>query len=694
MASSTMGIGTSGLLSAQRQLATASHNISNVNTEGYTRQRAEQAARLPQFAGNGYIGSGVDVQTTVRIANEFLEEQIRDSNSQAGRFDAFHALATQVDNVLANPDSGLTPTIEGFFSALQEANDNPSSTPARQVLLTEANTMTERFKLLDDRFIELNDQVNQQLVDITQEISDAARSVAQLNVDIVQRIGAGQGDMPNDLMDQREVLIKKIADNIDVSVVYQDDGAANLFVGSGQSLVIGSNAATITTRINSFNAEDLDIVLQQGTAETDISTAITGGELQGVLDFKENVLEPSRRALGRVAIAITEEMNAQHRLGMTIQGSTTPFPLGQDFFTDLSGPIVGLPGQSSGNSASLSITDSQVLTTSDYQLDYDGTTVSLTRLSDNKVFTGTAGATLATKLADLNNQIDPTLATYVGTDPQGFSIASTNMAIGETYLMRPTFEGAANIGVSVNNVLDIALAGPIVSGAVMNPDGSAVNSGSGKITLPDIASLNNIPMTGNTIDAFDVTLQYADPNGGGNPGFNLTSLTIPALNGLSIDYDLNADFGGRTFAFDGVTLDSSGNPLPDFGGISFTISGKPAIGDGFLIEDNKAPFDDNRNGLLMSKLQTEKTLENSSSDFQSGYAVIVSDVGTKTHSAEIDLLAQQTLGEQAKATREAYSGVNLDEEAADLLKFQQAYQAAAKVISTADQMFQTLISSV
>ena len=706
MASSILGIGTSGLLTAQRQLGTAGHNISNVNTEGFTRQRAEQAARQPQFSGSGYIGTGVEVQTTVRLANEFLEEQIRDSNSQYGKYDAFYALSTQIDNILADPDSGLTPTMESFFGALQEANDNPSSTPARQVLLTEANTMTERFKLLDDRFIQLNEQVNRQSVDLTQEVTDAARSVAQLNTAIVKRIGAGQGNMPNDLMDQREVLIKKIAENIDVSVIYQDDGAANLFVGSGQSLVIGATSATISTTSNTYNAEDLDIILTQGSANANITNSVTGGELEGVLGFKSDVLEPSRRSLGRIAIAITEEMNAQHRLGMTIQGSSAPFPQGQDFFTDLSGtaslPINGLPGQSSNTAASLTITDSRVLTTSNYQLDYDGVNYTLTRLDDNQVFPQLPA--VAPDILTLNNIIDPS---------EGFSLALTDSTTGlplvdldpgDSFLMRPTFEGVANIGVSVNNVLDIALAGPIISGAVMNPDGSAINSGSGEISLPKIANLNNIPMTGNAISAFDITLSYADPNSAGNPGFNITSLTLsdtpPAaapplpFMDLSIDYDLNADFGGRTFAFDGVTLDSSGNPLPDFGGISFTVSGKPIAGDGFLIEENKAPFDDNRNGLLMSKLQTEKTLENGSTDFQAGYAIIVSDVGTKTHSAQIDLLAQQTLSEQAKATRESYSGVNLDEEAADLLKYQQAYQASARVIASADEMFQTLLNSV
>ncbi len=249
---SIFGIGTSGLLTAQRQLATASHNISNVNTEGYSRQRAEQAARQPQYSGSGYIGTGIDVQNTVRLANEFLEEQIRNANSQYGQFDAYLSLSKQIDNILANPDSGLTPTLESFFSALQEANDNPSSTPSRQVLLTEANTMADRFKLLDDRFTELNGQVNQSLVDVTQTITDAADSIAKMNADIVQKIGAGQGRMPNDLLDQREVLIKEIAEKIDVSVVYQDDGSANLFIGSGQSLVIGGVASTLSTQQNRY----------------------------------------------------------------------------------------------------------------------------------------------------------------------------------------------------------------------------------------------------------------------------------------------------------------------------------------------------------------------------------------------------------------------------------------------------------
>ena len=688
------GIGTSGLLTSQRQLATTSHNISNVNTDGYSRQRAEQEARKPQYLGNGYIGTGVDVQTTVRLANEFLEEQIRNANSQYGRYDAYLELSSQLDNILANPDSGLTPTLESFFNALQEANDNPSSTPARQVLLTEANTLASRFKLLDDRFIQLNDQVNQQLVDLTQEVTDAARSIAKLNAEIVQKIGAGQGDMPNDLIDQREVLIKKIAENIDVHVVYQDDGAANLFIGSGQTLVIGTIASTLSTQQNQYNALDLDIMLSQGVGSVNITNQVTGGELQGVIEFKQEVLEESRRALGRIAMALSEEMNTQHRLGMTLQGTSSPFPLGGDFFTDLTVPIPALPGQIGTGNFEFNITDTRVLTTSDYRLDYDCVNYRLTRLSDNKQFTS---ATLngAGSLNALIDPLDPNFVAGPTADPQGFNINELVAPVaGESFLIRPTFDATANFGVTVNNVLDIALASPLVSRhgndtdlAIPGTTGSAINSGTGDITLPSITSLNNIPMAGNTVNTFNATLTFVNPNAGGNPGFDMTS-SVGILNGVSLDYDPTTDFGGKTFVFDGT------GGLPDFGGMSFRISGQPNLNDVFVIENNTDPFDDNRNGLLMSQLQTTKTLENSSTDFQSGYGIIVSNVGTKTHSAEVDLKAQLTLSEQARADRESYSGVNLDEEAANLLKFQQAYQASARVISVADEMFQTLIGAV
>ncbi len=202
MASGMMGIGTSGLLSAQQQLSTTGHNISNVNTEGFARQRTEQSASLPNFSGAGYVGTGTQIDTTRRFYNEFLEEQIRTSNSQLGKFEKYNELSSQIDNILANPDAGLTPTIEAYFNALQEVNDYPSSISARSVLVTSANTMVDRFDLLQERFTDLNNQTNGDLEDTVAEITSRARSIAELNEKLTVEIGSGNGDLPNDTLDR------------------------------------------------------------------------------------------------------------------------------------------------------------------------------------------------------------------------------------------------------------------------------------------------------------------------------------------------------------------------------------------------------------------------------------------------------------------------------------------------------------
>ncbi len=673
MGADILSIGTSGLLAAQRQLQTTSHNVSNVNTEGYTRQRAELEAIIPAYyAGHtGYIGTGVTVQTTVRLSNEFYEEQIRNGNSSYGQYDAFYDLSAQIDNVLANPTTGLTPTLESFYSALQEANDDPSSTPARQVLLTEANVLTDRFQLIDDHFTDLNNEVNNKLVSLASDVTSIASSIASLNIDIVKRIGAGQGSMPNDLLDQREVLIKSLAEKIDVEVVYQDDGAANIFIGSGQTLVLSGNAAGISTEINKYNSLELDLILTRGNAKEDVTHTITGGEFQGVLDFREKVLEPSVNSLGRIAIALSEEMNAQHNLGMTIQGSTAPFPLGGDFFTDLAGTPQVLDGQlSSTGSYTATISDSKVLTTSDYKLDVTagGANYILTRLSDNlSVYNGNA--------AGLN----------AAANTQGFNIIVGSVPTqDETFQIRPTATAASSIGVQVNNVLDIALASPIIAGEATSVTGGSVNSGSGSISLPTNTSVTNIPITDVGGNLVEFTLTYDDTA----KVFNISTspaAAVPALAGsISFDNTSASDIRGLSTALPGT----------DYNNIQFILSGVPNDGDSFVIGNNISPFDDNRNGLLMAQLQTTKTIENGSSDFQGAYGILVADVGTKTHSAEVDLKAQFTLLEDAKATREGYSGVNLDEEAAFLLKYQQAYQASSKVISSANQMFQDLLNAL
>jgi len=686
MGGGIFGIGTSGLLSSQQQIATTGHNISNVNTAGYARQRTELSTTLPNFSGAGYVGTGVKIDTTRRYYDEFLEEQIRNSNSQLGKFERFNELASQIDNILANPDAGLTPTLESFYNALQEANDFPSSVPARSVLLTSANTLVDRFGLLQERFIDLNNQTNSNLEDVVAEITARAASIAELNTQISLQTGAGNGNLPNDSLDQRENLIKEISELIDVDVIYQSNGAANVFIGSGQALVLNSTAFSMSIRDSEFTPKDKEIFLSNNNTSVEVTDQIKGGEMQGLLDFKNQVLEPSFNSLGRIAASITMEMNQQHSLGMTLQQDAAGnYQNGGNFFTDITTSQNALSSLNNTGTAGYAVSisdtaDTSELTISDYELEYStggGNTFTLTRLSDNTVFTGTDAGSIVNALANLN--------TSLNNEGIQINLSAGAPANGDKFLVQPTHELSRSMAVNINDVLDIALASPIVAKKPTDAFGVGTNTGTGEINFippqtPN-GALTNIPLT--DVGGAYVEIVLTFDNVANNFAVTTTpAAAVPAVPAGPIAYNPTTDSG--------TTL-SLGAPYDN---ISFSISGTPANGDSFNIANNQSPQDDNRNGLIMANIQTKKTLQNGSADFQRGYGLLVADVGTRTHSSEVDLQAQQTLNDQAKQNRDSLSGVNLDEEASNLLRFQQAYQASAKVITVADDIFRTLLSSL
>jgi len=686
MGGGIFGIGTSGLLSSQQQIATTGHNISNVNTAGYARQRTELSTTLPNFSGAGYVGTGVKIDTTRRYYDEFLEEQIRNSNSQLGKFERFNELASQIDNILANPDAGLTPTLESFYNALQEANDFPSSVPARSVLLTSANTLVDRFGLLQERFIDLNNQTNSNLEDVVAEITARAASIAELNTQISLQTGAGNGNLPNDSLDQRENLIKEISELIDVDVIYQSNGAANVFIGSGQALVLNSTAFSMSIRDSEFTPKDKEIFLSNNNTSVEVTDQIKGGEMQGLLDFKNQVLEPSFNSLGRIAASITMEMNQQHSLGMTLQQDAAGnYQNGGNFFTDITTSQNALSSLNNTGTAGYAVSisdtaDTSELTISDYELEYStggGNTFTLTRLSDNTVFTGTDAGSIVNALANLN--------TSLNNEGIQINLSAGAPANGDKFLVQPTHELSRSMAVNINDVLDIALASPIVAKKPTDAFGVGTNTGTGEINFippqtPN-GALTNIPLT--DVGGAYVEIVLTFDNVANNFAVTTTpAAAVPAVPAGPIAYNPTTDSG--------TTL-SLGAPYDN---ITFSISGTPANGDSFNIANNQSPQDDNRNGLIMANIQTKKTLQNGSADFQRGYGLLVADVGTRTHSSEVDLQAQQTLNDQAKQNRDSLSGVNLDEEASNLLRFQQAYQASAKVITVADDIFRTLLSSL
>lgn len=664
-----LSTGISGLLSAQRALATTSHNISNVNTPGYSRQRAELATRIPLALGSGFIGSGVNVTTVRRMYDQFSVDLVRTHTSTNSRLDTYYRMASQVDNLLADADAGLAPVLQDFFKAVQGVADNPSSIPARQVLINESESLVDRFHTIAARFSTLNETINSQLTSLTGEINHLAQSIAKVNHDITIALGQSGGQPPNDLLDQRDELLRQLSEHISVTAVEQENGAMNVFVGNGQILVLGAEARTISTVRNAHDPTRLEIVAGADGKGPIISDFITGGELGGMLDFRRDVLEPTQNSLGRIAVALAMTVNEQHKQGLDLHGN-----LGGEFFR-----LAGLPGhpataQPATTNADpndpvviFEFTDVSSLTTSDYQMKFDGTNWVLTRLSDNRAIPSGG--------VDADG--------FVTFPSEGFRVqVSGTPTAGDSFLIAPTRTASAKLQMGISDANQIAAAAPLRSLA------STSNLGNGTITSPSVTSATDI----NAVLGDKLTLTFSqNADGAGNPGFVISGGPFAPPNNV-LPYNPDSHSNGKSFDLS----DPDGDGVidyPAYAGVTFTLAGKPLEGDVFTIERNSDATGDNRNALALAGLQTQSILDKTTS-LQAGYSQMVSNVGARTHQLEISSKAQKTILDQAIQSREAISGVNLDEEAADLVRFQQLYQASAQVIVAANTLFQSLLDAV
>jgi len=638
-----MNTAITGLLAAQRALATVSHNIANINTPGYSRQEVGFSAQNPQFTGAGYVGSGVEVGTIQRIHSEFLTAQLRTSTSSNAENEIFSQLASRIDNILADEQTGLSPALLNFFNAVQDVSDLPSSISARQSMISEAQSLAARFQFIDAQMSVLTSDIRTTLKQHITEVNSLAQSIADINERIVNSQSGKDIAQPNDLLDQRDELIRKMSEIIGVSTTPQGDGALNVFTKNGHPVVLGKVTSKFTVAETYLGNFELNLTTPFATVN--ITKNLSGGSLGGLLRFQNEMLNPTRNSLGRAGIGLAETFNDQHRLGRTLDGDVD-----LPFFNVGAAEVFPLGGAL--NNVAASVVDPASLTNSDYSLIFNGgTSYTLTRLSDNQT---TAIDTLG-------------VSPFTSTTIDGFTLTITAGATaGDEFIVRPTINGAQDFGVVVSDPRKIAAAGPLRSSEVVDVNGLPTNSGNGVINQVDISSTTGIPLVSS------ITLTF-------NSALNQFAVSTPP--GGTIAYDPVTESGGKQF-----TIASAGNA-------TFTISGVPANGDQFVIENNLNANGDNRNALLLADLQSQPILLNGTATYQDTYGQMVAEAGTQARQAEISSLAIGALLDQAVEARESLSGVNLDEEAANMLRFQQAYQAAAQMISTADRLFQDLLNA-
>ncbi|AKH20273.1 flagellar hook-associated protein FlgK [Sedimenticola thiotaurini] len=657
---SILNIGTSALLAFQRSLTTAGHNIANSDTEGYSRQRVNYSTQIPQLTGVGYVGSGVQVTQIERMYDDFLATQMRSAQTSASEMESYFDHASRIDNMLADTNIGLDPAIQDFFDAVQSVADDPASIATRQVMLSEAGSLVNRYHDLSQQFIDANKNVNQEMDDLANEITGLAQSIAQVNQGIVEALGASGGDSPNDLLDQREVLLNELSKLVGISVVPQDNGAWNVFIGKGQALVMESTHATLTSVNSSSDPSQQDIAFSNSLGTQVVTGQLSGGELGGLLNYREEILNPAMNQLGLVAIGMADRLNSQHQLGLDLDGN-----FGGQLFAS---PTIGVleNAYNTGTAVvSASYLDTGNLTASDYELQATNVAdeFTLTRLSDGQVTTINTGGSYPYSTAEID----------------GISISiSAAASAGDRFLIQPTRNAANTMELLISDPREIAAAGPIRAIQSTNSAGGA-NQGSGEISQPDYSSTANLPLSAPDT----ITLEWSATAHAGAPGF-----TVTGGPGGTIAYDPATQPNGATFSF------------PAYGGMSFTITGTPAAGDRFVIENNSSGVGDNRNVLKLADLQSTNSLLGQTgggaetATFQEAYSQLVSEVGTKTHQAEVSFNATDGLRERHENSLLSISGVNLDEEAANLIKFQQAYQAAAQVITVSNTLFDSLISAI
>jgi flagellar hook-associated protein 1 len=637
------GIGVSALNAAQAGIATTTHNIANASTPGYSRQEIIQTAQLPQNTGSGFIGQGVNVTNVLRRYDQFLGAQVLEAQTQSSNLNTQLALSQQISNLLGDSSGGLTPTLQDFFSAVNAVANAPQSIPARQAMIGSAQTLVSRFQSLNQNMDQTRNDLNGQISNSVTSINSYAKQIAALNDQITQLQANTPNQPPNDLMDQRDQLIGQLSQEVRVSTLKQSDGSLNVYIGTGQSLVVGNQASTLRAVGSATDPSALEVAYYDSSsgAVTAISqNALQGGNLGGYLDFRKTVLDPAVNALGRIAMGLADTFNQQQQKGIDLKGA-----LGTSMFT-VAVPRVTVSTSNTGDfTLAATVNSISALTGNDYSVQYDGTNFNVYDTSTNTLVGGPYAP--------------PLTGQVVGTTGITLTATGTTINPGDSFLVRPTVNGASGLSLSITDPTKIAAATPIRSNA------PTTNVGTGIISAASVTG--GLPLNANLQDS--VTVSFIDAT-----HYSVTDNTTSTVLVASAVYNPAA---GATLSFNGWTTN---------------LTGAPSAGDTFTVKQNTNATTDGSNMLLMAALQTANTLANGTTSYQGAYGQLIAQVGSQTRELTVTSKAQASLLDQVTKSQQSVSGVNLDEEAANLLRYQQAYQAAAKAMQIANTMFETLLN--
>ena len=640
MSNTLMNLGVSGLNAALWGLTTTGQNISNAATPGYSVERPVYAEASGQYTSSGYMPQGVNTVTVQRQYSQYLSDQLNSAQSQGGALSTWYSLVTQLNNYVGSPTAGISTAITSYFTGLQNVANNASDASVRQTAMSNAQTLANQLTAAGQQYDALRQSVNTQLTSTVSQINSYTAQIAQLNQQIAA--ASSQGQPPNQLMDQRDLAVSNLSNLAGVQVVRNDSGYS-VFLAGGQPLVVADKRYQLATVTSSSDPSELTVVSQgiagatpQAPNEALPDASLSGGTLGGLLAFRRQTLDPAEAQLGAIATSFAAQVNAQNALGLDLSGNP-----GGNLFSTGTPTVYANQGNTGNATLSVSFANASQPTTSDYTLSYDGTNYTLTDRASGAVVDQKAG---------------PMPVSLGGLD---FSVPSGTMQAGDQFTVLPTRGALNGFGLATSAGSAIAAASPYVSSV------STTNTGTGTIGSLSVTSATAAANTHN----------YTITMGGttASPTYTVTDNTaVPPTTSAAQPFQ-------------------AGAPITLTAGVTVAVSGAPAVGDTFTVAPNTGGTNDGSNALALAQLVNSKSFGNGSTTLTGAYANYVNSIGNTTSQLKSSSAAQTSLVGQITSAQQSASGVNQNEEAANLMQYQQLYQANAKVIQTASTLFQTVL---
>ncbi|WP_085723380.1 flagellar hook-associated protein FlgK [Pseudomonas sp. R37(2017)] len=680
---SLLNIGMSGLSAGHNSLVTTGNNIANVDTAGYSRQQSVQSTKGSIQYGNVFIGTGTTLADVRRVYNSYLDSQLRTATSLNSEASSYNAQATPLDATLSDSNTGLTGVLQKFFTSMQGVSTSATDDTSRQSVLTGAQALSARFNSIARQLNDQNTNLNGSLGDMADQVNKLSSRIATLNQKISE-LSTGT-NQPNDLLDSRNEAVRQLSELVGTQVVERGN-SYDIYIGSGQPLVVGNTTNTLKTVPSQDDPSRMSLQLDRGSSTIDVTSVISGGEIGGLLTYRKEVLDPSLNELGRVALVVADQINSQQAQGIDKNGD-----FGAAIFTNInSAALISQRSiASAGNSAGsgnldVTIKDTGKLTTSDYQVTFTSATDYTVKRSDGTDMGSFSTTTTPAPVID------------------GFSLNLNGGApsAGDSFKVTPTRGAAASIQTVLTDPKKIAAAAPLT--------GVTSANNTGTYTQPTLTSTIDIynpaaqaEMQTALKNSTPVKLVFGAASGG-SQSYNLVD-----AKGNSIGTGTIVPGQSNTLNLKVGMVDASGAPVMDNSvtpavqktfTVQTTVGATPASGESFTINLTGAASSDNRNAQALVGLQTKQTVDTGSASkgisLTDAYNKLVTNVGAKAAQGKSDSEATTAILDNAKGARDSNSGVDLDEETGNLVKYQQYYTASSQIIKAAQEIFTTLINSL